>query len=112
MHELKAIGCQLALDDFCSGVSSFTSIRNLPIDYLKLDGTIVKEVMEDPVRAAMLTAVRHVSRVIGNKLIAEQVENPALLEQLRIIGIDYIQGYAIEMPSQWQPGASPSAVLH
>jgi EAL domain-containing protein (putative c-di-GMP-specific phosphodiesterase class I) len=104
MHELKAIGCQLALDDFCSGVSSFTSIRDLPIDYLKLDGTIVKEILEDPVRAAMLTAIRHVSRVIGNKLVAEQVESPAVLEQLRAVGIDYIQGYVIEMPSQWRPG--------
>jgi diguanylate cyclase (GGDEF)-like protein/PAS domain S-box-containing protein len=104
MHELKAIGCQLALDDFHSGVSAFASIRQLPIDYLKLDGTVIKEILEDPVRAAMLAAVRHVSRVIGNKLIAEQVENVALLEQLRLIGVDYAQGCAIEAPRPWRPG--------
>jgi diguanylate cyclase (GGDEF)-like protein/PAS domain S-box-containing protein len=103
MRELKALGCQLALDDFCSGVSSFTSIRHLPIDYLKLDGTIVKEILEDPVRAAMLTAIRHVTHVLGGKLIAEQVGDPALLERLRDIGIDYVQGHVIESPIPWHP---------
>ena len=96
--ELKQLGCRFSLDDFGSGLSSFSYLRNLPVDYLKIDGSFIRGLDSDPVNAAMVGAIAQLSRVMGLKTIAEFVENDAILEVLAGIGIDYAQGYGIARP--------------
>jgi diguanylate cyclase (GGDEF)-like protein len=95
---LKEYGCKFALDDFGSGLSSFTYLRDLPIDYLKIDGSFVRKILEDPVSAAMVSSVNHIGHIMGLKTIAEYVENELIEDALRSFGIDYAQGYAIAKP--------------
>jgi diguanylate cyclase (GGDEF)-like protein/PAS domain S-box-containing protein len=95
---LKDMGCQFALDDFGSGLSSFGYLKTLPVDYLKIAGDFVQDIVDDPVDLAMVDAVNQIGHVIGIKTVAESVENAAILEQLREIGIDYAQGLGIDRP--------------
>ena len=95
---LKARGCRFALDDFGSGMSSFAYLKNLPVDFLKIDGHFVRDIVEDEIDFAMVKAVNQVGQVMGIKTIAEFVENDAILGRLRSIGVDYVQGYGIAEP--------------
>ncbi|MEM7064191.1 MAG: EAL domain-containing protein [Cyanobacteria bacterium P01_B01_bin.77] len=96
--KLKKIGCHFALDDFGSGMSSFSYLKHLPVDYLKIDGNFVKEAPTDEVLCAMLQSINNIGHIMGLKTIAEYVENAAVLEKVRSLGIDYAQGYAISRP--------------
>ena len=96
--ELKKLGCCFALDDFGSGMSSLTYLRHLPVDYLKIDGDLVKESPTDRVICAMLESVNHIGHVMGLKTIAEYVENQSILEKAQELSIDYVQGYEIAHP--------------
>ncbi len=98
MTKLKELGCQFALDDFGSGLSSFTYLKNLPVDYLKIDGSFVRDMINDPINQAMVTAINEVGHIMGIKTIAECVENDKIIELLTQIGVDYAQGYAISTP--------------
>ena len=98
MVALKQKGCRFALDDFGSGLSSFGYLRTLPVDYLKIDGAIVKEIATDAVALSMVAAIHQIADVMGIETIAEFVENDAIKDKLRGIGVDFGQGYGIAKP--------------
>jgi len=95
---LKAIGCSFSLDDFGSGLSSFGYLRALPVDYLKIDGSIVKEIATDEVATSMVAAIHQIATVMGLETIAEFVENDVIKDKLTGLGIHYGQGYGIGRP--------------
>ena len=96
---LHGMGCRFALDDFGSGVGSFSNLRSLPMDYLKIDGSFIRNLAIDAVNQAMVTAMIELARKLNFKVIAEQVEDSAALEVARRMGVDYMQGYAIARPT-------------
>jgi len=95
---LHGMGCQFALDDFGSGVGSFSNLKNLPMDYLKIDGSFMRNLGRDTVNQAMVTAMIKLARTLNFKVIAEQVEDAAALEAARRMGVDFVQGYAVGRP--------------
>ena len=95
---LHGMGCQFALDDFGSGVGSFSNLKNLPMDYLKIDGSFMRNLEKDSVNQAMVTAMIKLARTLNFKVIAEQVEDIATLDTARRMGVDYVQGYAVGRP--------------
>jgi diguanylate cyclase (GGDEF)-like protein/PAS domain S-box-containing protein len=99
---LHGLGCQFALDDFGSGVGSFSNLKNLPLDYLKIDGSFIKNLARDTVNQAMVTAMIKLARTLNFKVIAEQVEDAAAMEAARRMGVDYLQGFAIGRPQPMQ----------
>ena len=98
IHSLKQAGCEFALDDFGSGLSSFGYLKHLPVDYLKIDGSFVKDMVDDSIDHSMVEAINHIGQILGLKTIAEFVENDQILARLQAIGVNYVQGYGIQAP--------------
>lgn len=98
IHQLKAIGCCFALDDFGSGMSSFGYLKSLPINYLKIDGIFIKDICRSEVDCEIVEAIHRIAHVMGIQTVAEWVENNEVLMKLRTLGIDYAQGYGIAKP--------------
>jgi diguanylate cyclase (GGDEF)-like protein/PAS domain S-box-containing protein len=98
IKSLKECRCRIALDDFGSGLSSFGYLKNLPADFLKIDGMFVKDIADDPIDLAMVKSIIEISQVMNKQTIAEFVEDDRILEKLRDIGVDFAQGYAIGRP--------------
>ena len=95
---LREMGCRFALDDFGVGLSSFGYLKNLAVDYLKLDGCFVKNMVVDNIDQSMVRAINEIGHTMGIKTIAEFVEDEATLEAVRNVGVDYAQGYVIAKP--------------
>lgn len=110
---LKAKGCSFALDDFGSGLSSFAYLKSLPVDFLKIDGHFVKDIVDDPIDRAFVESINQIGHVMGLTTIAEFVENDDILKILDDIGVDYAQGYGVHVPTSladFQPIADCSAI--
>ena len=97
--ELRALGVRVALDDFGAGASSFGYLKSLPVDYLKIDGQFVRDLIDDPLDAAAVRCFAEVARVMNVKTVAEFVETPEVLSQLREIGVDFVQGWLLHEPA-------------
>lgn len=95
---LKKLGCSFSLDDFGTGVSSFSYLKSLPVDYLKIDGSFIKDILTDEVAQAMVRSVNQVGHMMGVRVIAEYVETDRVIQLLREIGVDFGQGYGISRP--------------
>ncbi len=96
--EVKARGCRVALDDFGSGLSSFGYLRSLAVDFLKIDGIFVKDLLTDPINLAMVRSINDIGQVLGKRTVAEFVEDDATRRKLAELGVDYVQGYGIARP--------------
>lgn len=96
---IKSLGCYFALDDFGSGLSSFGYLKNLQVDYLKIDGMFVKDMVEDEIDRAMVKSINEIGQLMSMLTIAEFVENDAILDIVSDIGVNYAQGYGISTPT-------------
>lgn len=95
INQLQSLGCRFALDDFGTGFCSFHYLRHLPTDFLKLDGSYIKNIADNDLDFAMVRSMNDIAHILGKKTIAECVETPAILHRLREIGVDYVQGHGI-----------------
>ncbi len=112
IKQLKAEGCYFALDDFGTGMSSFSYLNALPIDFLKIDGSFIKGLLEDPMNASIVEAITRIGHSAKLRMIAEWVESREVYDQLIEIGIDYAQGYAIARPAPIVEQAQIDGVIH
>ncbi len=101
---MKKTDCLFALDDFGSGLSSFNYLKKLPVDYLKIDGEFIRDILTDPVDRAIVSAINNIGHEMGLQTVAEYAENHDIIEVLREIGVDHVQGYGIDKPVLWDSG--------
>lgn len=99
MRELKKTGCRFSLDDFGVGMSSFSYLRTLPVDIVKIDGSFVRDMLRDDVDNTIVGVINTLGQIMGKQTVAEYVESDEILDALRMIGVDHAQGYAISRPS-------------
>ncbi len=95
IEELRDLGCSFALDDFGTGLSSYAYLKILPVDYLKIDGSFVRNMAKDPVDYAMVESINQIGHILGLKTIAEWTENQSTMTHLRALDVDFAQGYGV-----------------
>ena len=98
MRDLKALGFCFALDDFGIGTSSLAYLKTLPVDYLKIDGSFVRNIVTDPVDRAMADTINRVGHIMGLQTVGEYAESPEVIAELRLLGVDFAQGYGVQRP--------------
>jgi diguanylate cyclase (GGDEF)-like protein len=103
IQSVRQLGCRFSLDDFGRGVSSYYYLKNLPVDYLKIDGAFVRSMQHDSIDVAMVKSINDIGHAMGKKTIAEYVENEIIEQQLRVLGVDFAQGYEIGRPELFIP---------
>ena len=102
IRRLRKLGCRLALDDFGTGYCSFAYLKDLPVQYLKIDGVFVRDMLENPLSEAIIASTVNIAKVMNAATIAEHVENDLLAQRLRQHGIDFVQGFAIGKPAPFK----------
>ncbi len=107
--ELRSRGASFALDDFGSGMSSMTYLKHLPVDVLKIDGKLVKDMVADPVNHAMVEMVSHLAQALGMRTVGEFAEDLQIIDALRGVGVDYAQGFAVARPMPFSAAAANDA---
>lgn len=98
IEQVRDLGCHFSLDDFGAGLSSFSYLKELPVDYLKIDGSFVRKITSDRISHAMVVSINQIGHVMGLRTVAEFVEDEHIRQQLELIGVDYLQGYALGKP--------------
>ncbi len=98
MNRMRIIGCTFSLDDFGTGLSSYSYLRNLPVDYVKIDGVFVKDIAENPADYAVVRSINEIGHYMGKRTVAEYVEDGDILNSVREIGVDFAQGFQISKP--------------
>jgi diguanylate cyclase (GGDEF)-like protein len=98
MTTLKGMGCSFSMDDFGTGLSSYAYLRKLPVDFLKIDGSFVRKIADDPIDLALLRSMNEIGQMLGKKTIAEYAENERVIQKLREVGVDYMQGHGVSLP--------------
>jgi diguanylate cyclase (GGDEF)-like protein/PAS domain S-box-containing protein len=106
IQALKELGCKFALDDFGTGLSSFGYLKHFPVDYLKIDGSFVKEILHDPIDREMVRSINEIGHLTGKQTIAEFAENQEIINMLQSLGVDYAQGYGVSQPQRVLKAAS------
>ncbi|SEF53076.1 EAL domain-containing protein [Nitrosomonas ureae] len=101
---LKELGCRISIDDFSSNLSSFSYLKDIPLDYLKIDGRLIKNMLTDPINQAMVESIHHIGHIMRLKTIAVWVENDQTLQILENIGVDYVQGFWVAEPTPLNAG--------
>lgn len=113
INRVRALGCRFSLDDFGSGLCSFSYLKNMPVDYLKIDGSFILDICHDPVDHAFVDTIHRIGEMMGIQTIAEYVETPEILERVIEIGISYAQGFEIDLPrplAEFSATANPVSV--
>jgi len=98
INVLHGMGCSFALDDFGSGIGSFANLKQLSIDFLKIDGAYIRNIAQDGINHAMVSAMIKLARTLDFRIVAEEVEDSDSLEAVRHLGVDFVQGYVVERP--------------
>ncbi|HEX6927842.1 MAG TPA: EAL domain-containing protein [Gammaproteobacteria bacterium] len=101
INAVRHLGCQISLDDFGSGLSSFSYLKAFQIDYLKIDGGFVRDMDTDPMNARFVESINHLGKSLGLATVAEYVESAPVFDRLRALGVDYAQGNFLGRPQQW-----------
>ncbi|WP_156901895.1 EAL domain-containing protein [Azohydromonas australica] len=109
MAQCRELGMRFALDDFGTGTSSFGYLRSLPVDYLKIDGSFVRNLNADSINRAMTETIHRIGRIMGLRTVAEFVENDEIIATLRDIGVDFAQGYGVSKPTPLFPESAPAS---
>ena len=110
-QSMRSVGCQIALDDFGSGLSSFAYLKNLPVDYLKIDGSFIHDIDKSPINFAMVRSINELGQIMGIKTVAECVESKEALSRLSSIAINYAQGFFLHEPEPLNRPATQSNVI-
>ena len=99
MNRMRIIGCKFSLDDFGTGLSSYSYLRNLPVDYVKIDGVFVRDISNNLADYAVVRSINEIGHYLGKQTIAEYVENDEAIVSLEEIGVDFAQGYGVARPT-------------
>ena len=100
IQSLKELGCKFALDDFGTGLSSFGYLKHFPVDFLKIDGSFVREILRDPIDREMVRSINEIGHLTGKQTIAEFAENAEIIQMLTSLGVDFAQGYGVAQPQR------------